>query len=612
MLFPKAPRRWARGTVFVPISAVALLASPAMAASIVVNQGQTVSDVTLDATHDALVNSGSILRTGAAAAVFGMAPVVSITNNAGALIDGGSEDGIQLNNAAGRITNAGTIVGAKFGINVGAVDVFLNTGTVTGGADNAVYIGGNVQSFTNAAGGILRSIGTWTVDISFDVDTFINAGTIVSDANIGVALYGGVGNFINSGTIRAPLKAIHFAGGTTARTLTIVTGSKIYGVVDFGGVIAGDTLDFSGFAGSTLLSVPGLDAVTPGSRHYVWDQANQQIAIFDLDDAGASAASISDNRLDLVNAVNAVIDSQFAALGFSGMSGDQVLNYSAGRPQSAAEAVLSKLDTGSATKVWASAIAGGSRDDLPIATTKAFGALVAGAHAQLAEGAELGLTGAYALSGAATASGQLSTQTALAGLYGRSDFGTFSLDYSLLAGYDANTSRREVAALGASETAIASFSSWFIAPSLGVELPVLSGEAGNLAVTASATYLGGGVSSYAETGSSMNLAVGSQTIAVFDGRFGILARVAEGDVRLAGRAGLFTQANFGGANVPVSVLGQTISVSAPGTSGYGLYAGADLEAALGENLDLTIGADGSIRSDGLLAGSLKATLAGTF
>jgi hypothetical protein len=56
----------------------------------------------------------------------------------------------------------------------------------------------------------------------------------------------------------------------------------------------------------------------------------------------------------------------------------------------------------------------------------------------------------------------------------------------------------------------------------------------------------------------------------------------------------------------------TVTVTTPGASGYGAYAGANLKAALADRLDLVLGADGTIRNDGLLGGSAKAGLAGTF
>ena len=62
-------------------------------------------------------------------------------------------------------------------------------------------------------------------------------------------------------------------------TLTILTGSKIFGAVNFGR--GSDTLDFSGFVGNTVLDVPGLNLLVPGMRNYVWDRPDDKIAIFD-------------------------------------------------------------------------------------------------------------------------------------------------------------------------------------------------------------------------------------------------------------------------------------------------------------------------------------------
>src|SRR5690606_37797357 len=122
--------------------------------------------------------------------------------------------------------------------------------------------------------------------------------------------------------------------------------------------------------------------------------------------------------------------------------------------------------------------------------------------------------------------------------------------------------------------------------SLGLELPVLVNEKGEVSLTASASYVGGQVAAYDESGSSMDLSVASQTIGVFDGRVGLKAETAisdneHGGVQLEGNAGLFGQSNFGSSSVAVSVLGQTVDAVMPNSSGYGVYAGIGLKAAVG-------------------------------
>lgn len=184
----------------------------------------------------------------------------------------------------------------------------------------------------------------------------------------------------------------------------------------------------------------------------------------------------------------------------------------------------------------------------------------------------------------------------------------------MLGGLNAHNGTREVFALGMTETALSSFGSWFVSPSVGVEIPLLSSDAGELGIVASASYVGGFVSGYTETGSSMNLIVGEQSIGNLDGRAGLSGKLSAGfsGVFLTADAGLFAVTNFGNSSVPVTVLGQTTDALTPGASGYGAYAGIGLDAEITSSALVSLRLDGSQRSDGLLSGAAKAKLEGSF
>ena len=123
-------------------------------------------------------------------------------------------------------------------------------------------------------------------------------------------------------------------------------------------------------------------------------------------------------------------------------------------------------------------------------------------------------------------------------------------------------------------------------------------------------------SGYTETGSSSNLTVGPRPITSLDARLGLEARqaiiagsfIGEGVVR----AGVFGLMNGGGATVPVTLFGQTVSVATTPSSVYGIYAGTGAVANLSETIRFELNADTAVRTDGSLSLSLRGGVSGTF
>jgi hypothetical protein len=183
----------------------------------------------------------------------------------------------------------------------------------------------------------------------------------------------------------------------------------------------------------------------------------------------------------------------------------------------------------------------------------------------------------------------------------------------LLGGGADNTSERRVVTPGGVETATADFGSWFLSPSIGLAAPVLSTDQGELKVTGRLSYVGGNADGYSETGSSLNLVVGEQSISLLDARFGLAGEYHTGPgVTLSGNAGLFAQSNFGGSTTPVTLFGQTQGAVVPGSTEWGIYAGAAMSAEIAPSLNLTAGVDGQIRFDGLMSAAAKVGIAGSF
>ncbi len=614
-------------------------------------------------------NAGSI--TGETDGVYIANDVASFINAAGGSIAGSQGLGVLIDGAATTVINAGRIEGDQWGIYIqgdtgsfintasgdiagtiangvqiqGALQSFLNDGTIRTSVDGSTSVAlyGDVGSFTNR-GSITG--GGWGVGLK-SVDDFFNSGTISTTGQgprIGVNLFGNghANNFFNSGTIEGSGTGVEFNGGVANMVnagvlrggtyafdsngvhddkLSLLTGSKIFGLLSFGGGY--DTLDFSGFTGNTILDVGGLEEVVPGgnSDNYVDGRgggAAGRIAIFDISGLGNKA--IGQGLGDVAGSIQNLVAGQLG-WGLTGQSESIVpLGYVAEKPATGAAAALSDFDTVPTGNigVWASAIGGGSNDRNPLDQSSLFGGIVAGSHTRVNDMLTLGGLAGYVTSSASMLDGQerLDSQTGLVGLYGKAAMGIIDVDFTLLGGVSGHTSERQIVANWTTETARGTFASVFVAPGVGISIPVLSADATTLLFKGEVSYVSGVTTSYAETGSSMDLQVGSQTISVFNVRVGLEAHhaiVSDGQqTQLVAKAGVLGQANMGSSSVPVTALGQTMETDTAGHSSYGLYGGVGLDKTLSGNLALNIRLDGSVHTDGRVDISGGAGIKGGF
>ena len=570
----------------------------------------------------------------------------------------GSGNGVSGNGGFGTFTNSGTIAGNLWqgvGTN-GNVGTFTNTGTISSIQDYGLGIDGTVESFTNSGtieskqsrgirfgGDVTNFTNSGTVDgmddgVRFNaaLGTGSNSGTIISRSAAGpegIRFNGTVGSFTNSGTIQGE-KAIEFANGGNnvlinsgvlrgtggeAVTfdggddlLTLQTGSQIFGAVEFRG--GDDTVDVSGFSGSTLLKVFDLENVTPGDKLVYFDQPNDQLAVVEPVGVtqGSQAVSI-DMATQLGNLVTPILDGAL-----SGSSGGSVepLGYMPTAPQTAADLAIIDPVAPAAT-AWATVIGGGSHDANPVSVSSLYGALIAGTHTMLAADTTVGVLGGVGVGRVDINTGghTVDSTTGLAGLYGRHTAGVVDIDMSLLAGVAGQQSARQVIGAAGVETARADYASWFVSPSLGVAIPVLQTSDTDLDLVGRVSYVGGQVSGYSETGSSLNLTVGDQAIGLIDARIGLAAEWTadtSGDTVVNASGGLFAQTNVGTTTVPVSFLGQTQNAAVPGGTEIGLYGGLGFASQLNDAVRFTVGADAQWKFSGQLSGAMRAGLSADF
>ena len=611
--------------------------------------GNASNTGTIEAARRALYiqgDVGTLTNSGRIASTSLVDSGVWVTGTLGTLVNSGtissaSETGLYLSSNATSITNSGTISGFLDGITaVGNLASLANSGRIHGATSQGVGVGGTSDSIVNLAGGEITAVASNALLVQGLVGSITNAGLISSSGFAGIYLHTGAGTIVNSGTISGIATGAIGAGGgisivnsgTITRradtadnairldlenaprndTVKLLTGSRIFGSIDFGNGI--DTLDFADFSGNTLLTVPNLEIIAPGSRSYVWDKPNNQIAIFDL--SGVNGADLSDQFGDMTLAIGDTIQAQLAS-GSASAAPVEPNAYAAVRTQTAAEiaadaAVMTDLDIGlqSAPKVWTSVLGGGAQ---AAGYASRFGGILGGGHVGVTPILTVGLTGGVLMGNSTSAAltQTLSTQGGVLGVYGALAAGPATITASLLGGAGTHVSTREVIAGIAATTATGNFSSLYIAPSASIAAPLVSTDVGTLGTEAGVSYVGGAVTGYTETGSAMNLTVGPQNIGFVDGRAGLTGKREFDTATVTVKAGVFAQSNFGAATVPVTVLGQTVNAVNAGSTGYGVYGGVGVSGTIGK-VDLSFNTDASWRNDGVLAASAKAGIGFSF
>ena len=445
--------------------------------------------------------------------------------------------------------------------------------------------------------------------------SFTNSGTIKGSTGVYFNTNSDV-TVTNSGLIQGTDgTSIRFGDGSD--TLDLVTGGKFMGYVEFGNGV--NTFDFSKYRGNMDFWYKGTLAspdILNGSNLYVTPVPGHEIVI--VDDAAIRFSS--QPIVDLVNGITDLVDSQFDDS--SGLP-DAVANYAPMRLKTPAEAAVDKavaapIDSG--RRIWAKAIGGGSSVSDTDHVTDGFGALVAGTDVQMSAGTRVGVLGGYSHSVLDIVDGsqKITGDTGFLGVYGKSDLGSVMLDFQVLAGASANASSRNISTQTGMETATANFTGWFIAPQVGVTVPVMKIDNGEISVVGKLGYIGGGFSGYTETGSSLGLAVGSQTIGVLTSYAGladdmVLGKTGGGDIKGKAAIGVFTQTNMGGSAVPVSVLGfDTGGSPAPTGTTYGLKGGVNFDVPIGASASIGAGVNASVRNDGQVAGSANIKISGSY
>jgi uncharacterized protein with beta-barrel porin domain len=606
----------------------------------VVNSGTIFGDSTaigIEAATVNVTNTGTI-NTGSNSIIADTSSV----QNFGTILSGSS--GIVSKN--GVVGNIGTIQATASGIDIDNGTI-SNSGSISGEA--------GIHPFTFAMisnSGAIQGIGPAGFGIFADNSANVfNTGTI--SGNIGIQANG----LNNAGTVITNAGTIEGTGGTAiklspaADTLTLLPGSRIIGVVDMGG--GADTVNVVGAAAVTTrvsslfkvltASLPDLinftgvintinNFVTPNGMPTV--QSGDSIATLDPTAFGRADRAL----MNFTGGISSLVQGRLGGSAANG-SAVQVVSFAptgaSGRTEEAFAAMSALGHAAERTRplaygstyadapynVWTSGFGGTSTqkgDDTMLRSVASAGAGVIGVDRQVRPDL---LIGAFAGGGTGRLSVELNSQSVdtdymTGGIYGRFDWISHFLDFTLQGGATTNKSKRLVlndSVPGGSETATASYDSWYISPEIAYGRRYHFANGYTLTPVGRIRYLAGMFDGYDETGSAQKLVVGRRTLHDLEERAEVelskITGVGVGSFRTSVHGGLIALQRLGNPTINTVLIGQDLSFTTPGKgSTAGVVAGAGFDLRATDRMSLFGAFEATFMSDRSRTAAAKAGL----